>query len=176
MANDNIQPEPKRKTDLERKAREKEKNEGLYLPFLDRLDTYIRLSPYSVTKFGDMTGFSKGGLWRAINEKSSFGVEKLLRILDFSPELNPDWLLFNRGEMKNDAKRRSTYPALKFPQIKVNANVQDNYQTAGTTSESKEALMQLIAQKEFELNIFKIMLEQLENAENNMEGQNPDPA
>jgi len=76
----------------------------LYYSFLERLHRYMKQRGLSYHGFGIKAGFASGGLWRIFKEQKSFGVEKLLMILDAYRDMNPEWVLFGEGPMiLNDA-------------------------------------------------------------------------
>ena len=64
-----------------------------------RIAEFIDFKGLSLHKFGEMASFASGGLSRAIKEHRTFSVEKLMKIYEAFPELNPIWLQFGRGDM-----------------------------------------------------------------------------
>ena len=78
-----------------------------YTSFLDRLQYFINEEGLSLNKFGEMTGFANGGINRVLKERTNFGVDKLLTIMEQFPKLNPAWLLRGVGTMLLDQKHES---------------------------------------------------------------------
>ena len=64
-----------------------------------RILEFIEFKGLSLHRFGEMSSFASGGLSRAIKEHRTFSVDKLMKIYEAFPELNPIWLQFGRGKM-----------------------------------------------------------------------------
>ncbi|HAA15334.1 MAG TPA: hypothetical protein DCE41_28015 [Cytophagales bacterium] len=67
-----------------------------------RILEFIEFKGLSLHRFGEMASFASGGLSRAIKENRTFSVDKLMKIYEAFPELNPTWLLFGKGRMIAD--------------------------------------------------------------------------
>jgi len=97
-----------------RKARMQE----LYASFLERLQRYMQQRGLSYHAFGQQAGFASGGMWRIFKEQKSFGMEKLLLLLDAYRDLNPEWLLFGEGPMiLNDAQHEDWLKETELGQL-----------------------------------------------------------
>lgn len=85
--------------------------------FSTRLLTFIRHTNLSNNGFGEACGLSGANIHQMVNAKG-FGVDKLLKIFNRFPELNPDWLFSGEGEMlkksntnlKNENVHLSVHP------------------------------------------------------------------
>lgn len=67
-----------------------------------RILDFINFKGLSLHRFGEMASFASGGLSRAIKENRTFSVDKLMKIYEAFPELNPIWLQFGKGLMIAD--------------------------------------------------------------------------
>lgn len=68
--------------------------------FTNRLKIFIKSKRLGQTKFEELVGFSRGYISRV---KPSIGVNKLLNIIEIFPDLNLDWLITGKGEMKDSS-------------------------------------------------------------------------
>jgi hypothetical protein len=67
--------------------------------FFVRLKTFIDYTGLSYNRFGEEIGCSGGQISQMVTYQKNFGVDKLLKIFNRFPELNPDWLVKGSGNM-----------------------------------------------------------------------------
>lgn len=66
---------------------------------LHRLKKYLINKGISNKKFEETLGFSNGSFGSQLKNNRTIGVDKLEKILTHYTDLNPVWLLLNKGEM-----------------------------------------------------------------------------
>lgn len=64
-----------------------------------RLSKFIESTNMSVRSFEKRVGLSNGLIGNVIKKGASIGTDKLERILETFPDLNPEWLVTGQGEM-----------------------------------------------------------------------------
>lgn len=79
----------------------------------EKLQEYLEYKGFSKNSFYKKTGLSIGFL----DSGKSFGLDKLKVIVDNYPDLNPDWLIFNEGNMIDDqvGRKKLMKPMPKLP-------------------------------------------------------------
>lgn len=68
------------------------------IDFVYRLKIFIKSKGLGQTKFEELVGFSRGFISKVT---PSIGVDKLLDIIYFFPDLNIEWLITGKGKMTN---------------------------------------------------------------------------
>ena len=68
-----------------------------------RLREFATFSNLSIRSFEEKCGLNRGNISN-MNEDGSIGSDKLSKILDTFPDLNPKWLITGSGTMTNDSK------------------------------------------------------------------------
>jgi hypothetical protein len=64
------------------------------MTIFERLDVFFRHKSLSFNKVSDLVGISPGLLSKGLKKKdSSLGSEKIIKILEYFPELSAEWLL-----------------------------------------------------------------------------------
>lgn len=74
------------------------------MTFFDRLKYYIDYKGETINSFTYKCGFSSGLIAKLIANKTSIGSDKLMKIFQTFPDLNPTWLLIGTGDMKMNNK------------------------------------------------------------------------
>lgn len=72
----------------------------------DRMFRYLEINQISKLKFCEITGISYGNVTGKA-QKSEFGGEQITEILLKFPDINPDWLLLEKGEMLREEVKKS---------------------------------------------------------------------
>lgn len=73
------------------------------MTIFERLDVFFRHKSLSFNKVSDLVGISPGLLSKGLKKKdSSLGSEKIIKILEYFPELSAEWLLRGEGSMVKD--------------------------------------------------------------------------
>jgi hypothetical protein len=84
---------------MQKKKKDEKKDE-----ITDRIVQYLALQNITKYKFNKDIGFSSAFLGRSRGIRT----DKLIKILAYLPELNPEWLLTGEGAMKRDQENAST--------------------------------------------------------------------
>lgn len=66
----------------------------------DRLEEFIASKQMNKNAFARETGISPAQLFYMLSRKKNFGIDKLLKIFDAFPDLNPSWVLQGKGPME----------------------------------------------------------------------------
>jgi len=70
----------------------------IYSPIKEKILQYVDFMNVTKEKFYKITGISSSN-FKGIAAKSELGGEKIVKILTAYPDINPDWLLLNKGSM-----------------------------------------------------------------------------
>ena len=99
-----------------------------------RLAEFIKLKRIGVNELGRMTGTSGAQISNILKGKK-YGIDKLLVILDYFPELNCYWLLNGSGDMIHDGTGLTTEESKQFGDLKV-----ENARSKGEVEELRRQL------------------------------------
>jgi phage repressor protein C with HTH and peptisase S24 domain len=66
---------------------------------IDRVFQYIDFNGINKSELERKTGISNGYLAKQLQRKADIGESILINILEYCPDINPEWLLLGRGEM-----------------------------------------------------------------------------
>jgi len=80
---------------------------------LQRLKEYIDYKNVKISAFEKSVGMSNASLAKPFRKGGSIGVDKLIKILEVYPELNPVWLLTGKEEMLLKTKKIE-YPEREY--------------------------------------------------------------
>ena len=84
----------------------------------ERIKQIIEYYGLSVRAFEQKISVSESLIYRGLARNSDFGASVIAKILNYCPDISPDWLLLGKGEMlrqnseKNDDER---VPMVKIP-------------------------------------------------------------
>lgn len=125
----------------------------------ERITKYIENKGITPYKFCKDLGFSMGYL----DKRGAIGTDKYLKIIEYYPEINPEWLLTGKGEMLKD------YQTINERLSVLNKQEQKllNLELSGLKSENKllsEAnylLKEISKELKFRINTLEQEIEQL---------------
>lgn len=84
----------------------------------DRMFRYLEINQISKLKFCEITGISYGNVTGKA-QKSEFGGEQITEILLKFPDINPDWLLLEKGEMlRSEVEKKDIIDPLEMVSLK----------------------------------------------------------
>lgn len=66
---------------------------------IERLSVYLEYKELKPAVFERLAGISNGYISKALSRNADIGESILLQVLDYCPDLNPEWFVFGRGEM-----------------------------------------------------------------------------
>lgn len=76
---------------------------------VQRLKLYIDYKGISIRKFEDSVGFSNGAFSTQYKRNKTIGVDKVEKIVNAYPDINPEWLLTGAGEMIRNVGEHPVY-------------------------------------------------------------------
>ena len=89
---------------------------------IDRIFQYINFKGLNKSEFERNTSISNGYLAKQLQRKADIGESILISILEYCPEINPEWLLTGKGNMLKEADIKTVSQSI----------VGNNNQLAGT--------------------------------------------
>jgi len=113
----------------------------------ERIKQYLNYKEITPYKFCKDLGLSMGYL----DKKGSIGTDKYLKIIEYFPDISPDWLLTGNGEMikSNEKITNQSIVGDKNVQAGVNSNI--NNSPDFLQAEIKE-LHRLLSEKDAQIN------------------------
>jgi len=84
---------------------------------IDRLLIYLELNKIKPTRYEKLVGLSNGYIGKQIKNNSDIGSEILDKILKYSNEINPSWLVFGELPMLKQKKEEKESISIKNNKI-----------------------------------------------------------
>jgi hypothetical protein len=79
------------------------------MTIFERLHTFFRHKDLTFNKVSEMTGISPGLLSKGLKKPdASLGSEKIIKLLEYFPDLSAEWLLREEGRMLKDDNSQVT--------------------------------------------------------------------
>jgi len=75
----------------------------------DRIQKFMKSENLSPSQLADNIGVQRSGVSHIISGRNKPGLEFVQRILKYYPNLNPDWLLINKGSMYRNSSAEDTF-------------------------------------------------------------------
>lgn len=69
---------------------------------VERLQLLLKTKNLSASQLADETGIQRSIMSHVMNGRNKASLDFILRVLKKYPDINPDWLLFNKGPMIRD--------------------------------------------------------------------------
>jgi hypothetical protein len=81
------------------------------MTIFERLNMYFKHKDLSFNKVSALTGISPGLLSKGLKKPdASLGSEKIIKILEYFPDLSAEWLLREEGGMLKDESNKNVRP------------------------------------------------------------------
>ena len=78
------------------------------MTIFERLKTYFKLKDLTFNRVSEMTGISPGLLSKGLKKSdASLGSEKIIKLLEYFPDLSAEWLLREEGGMLKDGSSQN---------------------------------------------------------------------
>ncbi len=75
---------------------------------INRIQLILKTKNLSPTRFADAIQVQRSGISHILSGRNKPSLDFMMKILSTYPEINPDWLLFGKGEMFLSSKKKKT--------------------------------------------------------------------
>ncbi len=75
---------------------------------INRIQMILKTKDLTPTRFADMIQVQRSGISHILSVRNKPSLDFVMKILSSYPEINPDWLLFGKGEMSLSSKKKKT--------------------------------------------------------------------
>ncbi|NOX45967.1 MAG: helix-turn-helix transcriptional regulator [Chlorobi bacterium] len=75
---------------------------------INRIQMILKTKDLTPTRFADMIQVQRSGISHILSGRNKPSLDFMMKILSTYPEINPDWLLFGKGEMSRPSKKKKT--------------------------------------------------------------------
>ena len=107
-----------------------------------RIQFIIETKNISPTRFADTIQVQRSGISHILSGRNKPSLDFVMKILSSYPEINPDWLLFGKGEMlqgsKAEKRQEGIFPVPEKPKVVQVAKEEERAEYKTKTSPSKE--------------------------------------
>ncbi len=112
----------------------------------DKIEKILKYAGLSPTQFADEIGVQRSSMSHILSERNKPSLEFVQKLLNRFKEINPEWLMFNKGEMLRESIQRSLFANTfeedianePFNEIKSEAFKNENFNLTQTNIQSPE--------------------------------------